>query len=374
MTHQLINEKLPQMLAKGRSSVRRDWTLAAGVAIIGVCYLAAVFADFIAPYPYASQSRREPFAPPALLSRCPPTATAGFLPRPCLYKQALVDPLARRYATDARVAPQLLTLFPRGYSYKLLGLIPAERHLFGVAAAAGSREEPARLYLLGTDQLGRDRFSRLIVAARFSLLTGPLGTLLAGALGIIIGCVAGSAGRAADAALMRLADVLMALPTLVIVLTVRAAFPLELTPSRAILLLVSIFALLGWAEMARLARGLVLALGEREFVLAAKGLGLSRMRILFRHILPNAARPLIVQASLMFPAFLLAETALSFLGVGLQEPEPSWGNMLAEATDLAQLRRSTFMLLAPALAILLVTLGAHLVAAALKRRGGQAAP
>lgn len=117
---------------------------------------------------------------------------------------------------------------------------------------------------------------------------------------------------------------------------------------------------------------MVLVLGEREFVVAAKGLGLSRTRILFRHILPNAARPLIVQASLMFPAFLLAETALSFLGVGLQEPEPSWGNMLAEATDLAQLRRSTFTLLAPAAAILLVTLGAHLSAAALKRRGGQA--
>ncbi|MEJ7617165.1 MAG: ABC transporter permease [Pyrinomonadaceae bacterium] len=370
MTHQHINTGWPQLLAVRLRSVRRDWTLTAGIAIISACYLVAIFADFIAPYPYASQSRREPFAPPARLGRCPPSEVAGFLPRLCLYKQTLIDPLARRYGEDARAAPQSLTLFPRGYSYKLLGLISVERHLFGVEAAASG--EPARLYLLGADRLGRDRFSRLIVAARFSLLTGPMGTLLAGALGIIIGCVAGSAGGAADAALMRLADVLMALPTLVIVLAVRTAFPLELPPSRAVLLLVSIFALLGWAEMARLARSMVLVLGEREFVVAAKGLGLSRTRILFRHILPNAARPLIVQASLMFPAFLLAETALSFLGVGLQEPEPSWGNMLAEATDLAQLRRSTFTLLAPAAAILLVTLGAHLSAAALKRRGGQA--
>ncbi len=351
----------------------RDRLLVAGVSILGACYLVAILADFIAPYPYASQSRREPFAPRAAIRRCPAELNSGILPNLCLKKQTLVDPLERRYADrdDARGAHPL-KLFARGYSYKLLGFIPSDRHLFGVEAS-GSDEATARIYLLGADQLGRDRFSRLVIASRFSLLTGPLGTLLASSLGIIIGCVAGYAGRSADALLMRMADVLMALPTLVIVLAVRAAFPLELSPSRAIFLLISIFALLGWAEMARLTRGLIFSLREREYVLAAKGIGLSRSRILFRHILPNAARPLIVQASLMLPAFLLAETALSFLGIGLQEPEPSWGNMLAEATNLTLLRHSPFILLSPALAIILVTLAAHLIAAALKRRGGQTA-
>jgi peptide/nickel transport system permease protein len=170
-----------------------------------------------------------------------------------------------------------------------------------------------------------------------------------------------------DAVLMRAADVMMALPALVLILAARAAFPLELPPARAALLLISIFVAVGWAEMARLTRGLVLALKRREFVLAAAALGLSKWRILFRHILPNAARPLLVQMTLMLPFFLLTETALSFLGVGLQEPEASWGNMLAAAGDITQLSNHPFELLSPAAAIFLFVLGARLLGDGLKR-------
>jgi peptide/nickel transport system permease protein len=161
---------------------------------------------------------------------------------------------------------------------------------------------------------------------------------------------------------------MMALPTLVLILAARAAFPLELPPTRAALLMISIFALVGWAEMARLARGLVLALRKQEFVLAAESIGLSKMRILFRHILPNAARPLLVQVTLMLPYFLLTETALSFLGVGLQEPEASWGNMLAAAGDSNLLRNHPFTLLAPAFAIFIFVLGVRLLSDGLKAR------
>jgi peptide/nickel transport system permease protein len=219
---------------------------------------------------------------------------------------------------------------------------------------------------LGTDALGRDRLSRLLLASRFSLVVGPLGTLLASALGILLGCVAGYAGRMMDAALMRTADAMMALPTLVLILAARAAFPLELPPSRAALLLIIIFTVVGWAEMARLARGLVMALRRREFVLAAESLGLSKRRVLFRHILPNAARPLIVQVTLMLPAFLLVETSLSFLGVGLQEPSPSWGNMLTAASDITLLGEQPLLLLMPALALFLFVLGVHLLGNDLK--------
>jgi peptide/nickel transport system permease protein len=242
---------------------------------------------------------------------------------------------------------------------------PTDRHLFGLREEAGAGAP--RVNLLGTDALGRDRWSRLLIASRFSLLVGPLGTLAASALGIILGCIAGYVRiHFVDAALMRVADVMMSLPVLVLILAARAAFPLELPPRRAALLLISIFLLVGWAEMARLARGLVQALSRREFVLAAESIGLTKARILFRHILPNAMRPLIVQVTLMLPAFLLAETALSFLGVGLQEPEASWGNMLSAAADPTLLENHAFVLLAPAFAIFLFVLGVRLLSDGLK--------
>jgi peptide/nickel transport system permease protein len=160
---------------------------------------------------------------------------------------------------------------------------------------------------------------------------------------------------------------MMSLPVLVLILAARAAFPLELPPSRAVLLLVTIFIAVGWAEMARLTRGLVITLREREFVLAARAIGLTRWRILFRHILPNAAAPLIVQATILLPAFLLAETSLSFLGVGLQEPEASWGNMLMAASDVTLLRNQPRLILSPALAIFLFVLAVRLLSDGLRK-------
>ncbi|HVF49136.1 MAG TPA: ABC transporter permease [Pyrinomonadaceae bacterium] len=344
---------------------RRRWKLVAGLSIVAMFYAVAVCADFLAPGDYRAQSRREPAAPPSVIRFR--DAGGRWHARPFIYARRLVDPLQRRYVEDTS-HPYPLAFFKRGYTYKLLGLFPADRHLFGVRdegqteARALDETTTPRVYLLGTDGLGRDRLSRRLVASRVSLAVGPLGTLLACALGVFLGCLAGYAGRLSEALLMRVADTMMALPALVVILAARAAFPLELPPVRAGLLIVTIFALVGWAEMARVTRGLVLALRQREFVLAALALGLSEARVLFRHILPNAARPLVVQATLLLPAFLLAETALSFLGVGLQEPEPSWGNMLAEASDITLLRRGhALVLLTPALAIFLFVLGVRLL-------------
>jgi peptide/nickel transport system permease protein len=277
-----------------------------------------------------------------------------------------VSPLERRYLEDTERAYPL-AIFVRGYPYKLFSLFTTDIHLFGVRDD-GQAKTP-RVHLLGTDALGRDRLSRLLVAARFSLFVGPLGALLAGALGIFLGCIAGYARRLIDTILMRAADTMMALPTLVLILAARAAFPLELPRTRAALLLITIFIAVGWAEVARLTRGLVLALRRQEFVLAAESIGLSQGRILFRHILPNAVRPLIVQLTLLLPAFLLAETALSFLGVGLQEPEASWGNMLTAAGDITLLRSQPLVLLAPAFAIFTFVLGVRLLSDGLRRRG-----
>lgn len=344
------------------SVVRRRFVPVAGLSIVCLFYAAAIFADFLAPYDYRTQSRRELLAPPTTIHFY--DEHGDWRVRPFIHARHVVDPLERRYAED-RERAYSLALFTRGYSYKLLGILTTDRHLFGLLEDSGTGTP--RFHLLGTDALGRDRLSRLLMASRFSLVVGPVGTLLASALGILLGCVAGYAGRKVEATLMRAADAMMALPTLVLILAARAAFPLELPPSRAALLLITIFIAVGWAEMARLTRGLVMALRQREFVLAAESIGLSKARVLFRHILPNAARPLVVQVSLMLPAFLLIETSLSFLGVGLQEPEASWGNMLAEAADITLLRAQPFLLLAPALAIFLFVLGVHLLGEHFKR-------
>lgn len=396
-------------------SARRRAKFTAGLCVVVIFYAVAVFADFLAPYDYRAQSRREPSAPPSAIHFR--DTKGNWHARPFVHARRMTDPLNRVYAEDATRGAYPLAFFTRGYTYKLFGLVTTDRHLFGVsdpratsaradertgattnaagttpessatvsqtfprAAGSSSSSPPAvtsstsfsssdvpRVALLGTDALGRDRLSRLLVASRFSLVVGPLGTLLGCLFGVFVGCVAGYAGRTTDALLMRAADTMLALPALVIILAARAAFPLELPPARAALLLVAIFALVGWAEMARVTRGLVAALRRREFVLAARTLGLSEARVLFRHVLPNAARPLVVQATLMLPAFLLAEASLSFLGVGLQEPEPSWGNMLAAASDITLLQSSSaFLLLIPAFAIFLFVLGVRLVGDGMK--------
>ncbi|HEX8708902.1 MAG TPA: ABC transporter permease [Pyrinomonadaceae bacterium] len=359
-------EKRRTLWRRWRRAARRRGKLFAGILIVSLFYAVALFADFLAPYDYRAQSRREPMAAPSIVHWR--DAQGGWHARPFVYARRLVDPLARRYEEETtRAYP--LALFANGYQYRLLGLFPTGRHLFGLQDQAGATAP--RVQLLGTDSLGRDRLSRLLLASRFSLLVGPAGTLLASALGILLGCIAGFSGRWVDAVLMRAADAMMALPSLVLILAARAAFPLELPPARAALLMISIFAVVGWAEMARVTRGLVLALRRREFVLAAESIGLSKLRVLFRHILPNAARPLLVQVTLMLPYFLLTETALSFLGIGLQEPEASWGNMLAAAGDINLLRLHTFTLLAPALAIFVFVLGVRLLSDGLSAAGEQ---
>lgn len=325
-------------------------------AVIAIAFvLVLVFADFLAPYDYRHQTRQEPSAPPSTIRFRDEDGNFHF--RPFVYATRLADPLAMRYEED-RTTRYSVEFFARGDSYNFLGLFPTSLHLFGLSDG----KDAPRLRLLGTDSLGRDRFSRLLIAIRFSLLVSPIGAALACLIGIALGVVSGYSHRIIDTILMGSADAMLALPALILILAGRAAFPLELPPFRAAVLLILIFALTGWAEMARLARGLVRSLREREFVLSAKAIGLTETRILFRHILPNAARPLVTQATLMLPFFLLAEAALSFLGVGLQEPEPSLGNMLAAANDLTQLQQQPFVLLSPAIVIFLFVLGIRLLA------------
>ena len=330
------------------------WAKRVAWAVLSIFVAIVLSAEFLAPYEPASQVRATPSAP---ISPIRFRDEAGrFRLRPFIYRAELTDALNGVYTED-RSQRYPLGIFVEGEQYQLLGLFPARTHLFGVI---GDEAAKPRLHLLGTDPLGRDRFSRLLVAAKFSLIVTPLGALLAFLIGALVGLISGYSGRAADAMIMGITDTILALPTLILILAARAAFPLELPPVRAATLLVMIFAFTGWAEIARITRGLVRSIKEREFILAARSIGLSEPRILFRHILPNAAGPLLTQATVMLPFFLLSEVALSFLGVGVQEPQPSLGNMLAAAADISQLQRWPTLLLSPAIVIFLFVVAVRL--------------
>ena len=190
-----------------------------------------------------------------------------------------------------------------------------------------------RVHLLGTDALGRDMLSRLLFGARVSVLAAFLGVMFTVSLGTLVGAVAALGGGLWDRILMRGTELVMALPALYLILAVRSVFPDDVAPAWSSLILIGSLAVVGWCGVSRIVRGHVLSLKERDFVTAAVAAGAGRGRILFRHILPNALPLLWLQVGITLPYFLLGEATLSYLGLGVQEPNASWGNMLASAAQ-----------------------------------------
>jgi len=212
---------------------------------------------------------------------------------------------------------------------------------------------PSARFLLGTDTQGRDVLSRLLYGARLSLSVGLIAQFVAVTVGLLLGLLAGYYGRWIDALVMRLADITLAFPTLLLLIAVAAA----VRPSLPVIFLV--IGLVGWAGLARLVRGQVLVLKRAEFVLAAQALGALDRRVLLRHLLPNVRTQVIIAATLGIAAAIMAEAALSFVGLGAQPPTPSWGAMVADGRDL--LRVAPWVAFAPGLAIGLAVLGFNLV-------------
>ena len=198
-------------------------------------------------------------------------------------------------------------------------------------ASLGAASGSSPLFLLGTDAYGRDVFSRVLYGGRISLLTGILATAVALGLGVLCGMLAGFYGGWIDQFLMRFSELFLALPWLYLLLGVRAALPLHITPLQAFVLLVGIIGGVGWVRPARLIRGVVLRAKEEPFVQAARGFGASDLYLMRRHIFPQIGGVLLAQASVLIPRYVVAEVTLSFLGLGVGEPLPSWGNMLSDA-------------------------------------------
>lgn len=324
-----------------------------GLLILATLFVLSLCGGFIAPYNFRTQSRATPFLPPTRIHFF--DAAGVFHLRPFIYRPRMTDPLLFGYA-EQRTQRYPLTFFTHGEGYELFGMIPAHLHLVGVVGG----EDAPRLHLLGTDALGRDVLARLLYAGQISLIVGPVGLLLAYLIGVSAGAVSGYFGGMVDSALMRAAEVVMSLPTLILIIALRAAFPLSVTPRQVSLMMLAIFAGVGWAEVARLTRNLFAAERGRDYVAAATASGAGDGRIIARHILPNVRTPLVTQFALTAPAFILAEIALSFLGVGVQEPSASWGTLLADAQDISVLKNYWWML-TPAACVFLTALAFHLL-------------
>lgn len=314
----------------------RVW-LAASV-LVGV-HLAALGADFIAPHDFTTQYRDAAKSPPTPVRLGDLEGRHRW--RPFVHPASDAGLVGR--AGDAAPLRWFVKSSPRNVGPWVL-----KTRLFGV-------EEPARVFVLGTDDLGRDVFSRLLYGARVSLLAGLFAAGLSVLLGLVFGTLAGFYGGRTDQVLMRFTELFMALPWLYLLFAVRAALPLELPPVQAFVIFILIVAGIGWARPARLFRGTAVAARKQEFVLAARGLGATHWHLLTRHVLPQSLGILWTQFALLVPRFILAEVTLSFLGLGVAEPVPSWGNMLTALRSLEALMFRHW-LLAPAAALLVVVL------------------
>ncbi len=305
--------------------MRRRRRIVAALVFLAVIHAVVLAAGLVAPYGYEEQHRDFPYAPPMKVH------FAGG--RPVVFG-LITDPGGGYRENHGAQYP--LRLFVNG-------------RLFGV-------DEPGWLFLLGTDGYGRDVFSRVLYGARISLLTGLLAAVLSVGIGWLLGTVAGFWGGWLDQLLMRASEFFMALPWLYLLLAVRAFLPLQIGGLQSFCLVIAIIGGVGWVRPARLIRGVVLSARERGFVMAARGFGAGPVYLVRRHVLPLTWGVVLTQATILIPQYILAEVTLSFLGLGVGEPTPSWGNMLSEARQYHALVSHAW-LLAPGLAAAPVLLG-----------------
>ncbi|MBP1686169.1 MAG: oligopeptide transport system permease protein AppC [Deltaproteobacteria bacterium] len=290
--------------------------------LLAVFYLAALAAPFVAPYDFTAQNRSFPHCPPSRVYVRP--AAWGSESLFYTHPYVLADPVLRRYEEQSAVRVPI-RLFSDG-------------HLFTTPPGAG------QFFLLGTDGLGRDLFSRIVHGGRVSLFIGIVGVAISFSIGTVVGSIAGYSGGWVDNVIMRLVEVEMSLPSFYFLLALAAVIPVNLSSATTFFLIVVLLSFINWAGFARVIRGMVSSLRESAYVTAARALGASRWRILTRHVIPGTFSYTTIAATISIPSFILGESALSLLGLGIQEPSASWGNLLADAQNVQNLVKYPWIL------------------------------
>ena len=349
-------------LVSSRLAVASQWQLVwwafkrhrlamVGLYVTIALYVVAVVPGFFAVNDPSQQNRRAVFHPPQALHIIDSGENGSWSIRPYFHPYVLArDPvtLASVYKEDGE-RKVYLQMFGEGYEYSVLGLFNARTHLFA------SQDANQPLFFFGADRLGRCVYSRIMLGAQISLSVGLLGVFLSLTLGIILGGISGYYGGRIDFAIQRVIELVLSLPTIPIWLALAAALPQDWPATLNYLMITVILSLTGWAQLARVVRGRFLSLRTEEFVTAARLDGASEGRIIFRHMLPSFSSHIIASVSLAIPAMILAETSLSFLGLGLQPPTISWGVLLREAQNIRSIATAPW-LFAPGAAVVLAVI------------------
>lgn len=292
-------------------------------------YALIFLADFIAPYSNYYSNRDLSYAPPSQIYTINEKGKLSF-PYTYNYIREYEPSLMQTIYKQDRSEKYFLKLFTKGEQYKIFGIIPCNIHLFGV-------KEGGHIHLLGTDINGRDVFSRLLFGGRISMTVGFLSLFIVFPIGLLYGGISGYFGGIIDILMMRFAESIMAIPSFYLLIILAAILPSGMTSTQRFCLIIVILALIGWAGFARVVRGMVLSIKKEDFVQAEKTIGASNLRIIIKHILPQTTSYVIVAMTLAIPSYILAESGLSFLGLGIQQPDASWGNMLKEAQEFTNI-------------------------------------
>ncbi|GAB3424261.1 ABC transporter permease [Flindersiella endophytica] len=318
------------------------------VLTLGI-YFVALFAEFLAPTTAAAFNAQYTYAPPQRLHF---STDAGLYVKGY---RSTVDPdtfeLTFKVDEKHRVP---VGFFVKGKEYKLFGLIPGDRHLIG------PRDARQPMYLLGANRNGYDLLSRIIYGTRISMTIGLVGVAIALALGILLGGLSGYFGGKLDTVIQRMVEFFMSIPGIPLWMGLSAALPRDWGPMQRYFAITVILAVVGWTDLARVVRGRFLALRQEEFVTSARIDGCSRPRVIFRHMLPSFTSHLIASVTLSIPGMILAETALSFLGLGLQAPAVSWGVLLQDAQNVRVLATAPWLMI-PGVAVVVAVLALNFV-------------
>jgi peptide/nickel transport system permease protein len=317
--------------------------------IVLILYFIAAFAEFVAPYNPENSFVRYKLAPPTQIHIFD---DQGQLHRPFVYLTVRErDPeTLRSIYTEDRSQMFPILFFVEGPEYELWGLFPMNIHLFGLDA---DREEQG-IFLMGADRLGRDVFSRLCYGARISLTIGLVSVIISLILGVVLGGISGYYGGFADNAIQRTIEFVRSIPEIPLIMGLAAALPADMSVVRLYFGITILLSLIGWTGLARVVRGRFLSMREEDFVMAARLSGSGEMRIILRHMLPSFLSHIIASLTLAIPAIILAETGLSFIGLGLRAPAISWGVLLQEAQNLRSVALAPWVLLPGAAVILSV--------------------